>query len=342
MTGAARASPERSVEANPRPSLRERWARHPPGLGLLVGAGLLAGYVVAGLTALVVFRNSLGTDSVVPQWVDPQYASAPSWTHPFGVLPGIGVDLFSAIWQATPWDIGIIGGVLAIDVALGFLLGGIAGSKEGSLFDGIVTFVGDSLGAIPTFFLVIIVFAGLATVAPQNVGLPAFIGIFGLTLWPTMARTVRERARSIAHEPFVEASRASGASESHLLFRHILPNSLGPVLAQVPLDLAPIFFVLSAFPWYFNCAGPPHAVPHGSGPPVPFLVAALPAFSPLPSPAFPEWGFFLGIGTCEGISYPGQAEYWWMFVFPLMAILVFGLAIALVCDGIERWRHYGR
>jgi len=343
MTGVPKTPPTKVLASGPRPTLRERWARRPPGLGFLVGAGLLAAYVVAGLSALIIFRGSLTEIPVNPTWVNPSTIIGPSWDHPFGVLPGLGIDLFQAIWQATPWDLGIVGGIIGIDVTIGFLLGAVAGYREGSVLDAVVTFVVDSLGSIPTFFFVIIVFAGLATVAPSRVGIPVFVGVFGLVLWPTMARTVRDRARGVAHEPFVEASRASGASSRHILVRHILPNSLGPVLAQIPLDIAPIFFVLAAFPWYFNCAapGPPPGGPPNL-PPVPYLVPALPAFSPLPSPSFPEWGFLLGVGTCEGLSYPGQPAHFWMFLFPLLAILVFALAVGFVCDGIERWRRLDR
>jgi peptide/nickel transport system permease protein len=318
------------------PTLRERWGRRPPGLGLLVGAGLLLAYVIAGLSALVEFQGSLNHLSTNRDWI-PAYAPiAPSWAHPFGILPGFGTDLFRAIWQATPWDLAIVGSILAIDVFLGFFLGAIAGAREGGVLDGVVTFMGDSLGAIPSFILVIIAFAGLAIVLPPNLGLPAFVGVFGFILWPTMARTVRERARAVSHEPYVEASRASGATRRHLLLRHILPNSLGPMLAQLPLDVAPIFFVLAAFPWYYNCAGPSPALESA------YAVPGLPALSPLPSVVFPEWGYLLGVGTCFGAGYPGQLSYWWMYVFPLMAILVFGLAVGLVCDGIDRWRALGR
>jgi ABC-type dipeptide/oligopeptide/nickel transport system permease subunit len=324
------------------PTLRDRWFRRPPSLGLYVGAGLLGVYLAAALSALVVFRGSLGQLSANPAWVPPFNPIGPSWAHPFGILPGFGTDLLQAVWQATPWDLAIVASILAIDALLGLLLGGIAGFYEGGLLDGVVTFVCDSLGSIPSFFLVVVAFAGLATVAPGNVGLPVFVGLFGVILWPTMARTVRERARAVAHEPFVEASRAAGASSPHLLLRHILPNSVGPVLAQLPLDVAPIFFVLSVFPWFYNCAGPPKPHAPGSVPPPPYLVPNLPPLSPLPSASFPEWGYLLGFGTCEGFSVPGGFDHWWMYLFPLLAILVLGLAIGLVCDGIERWRRFER
>jgi ABC-type dipeptide/oligopeptide/nickel transport system permease subunit len=321
----------------PRPGLRERWARDPPGLTFWGGAILLAFYLGVGLSALLEFRGSLGQLSRNPAWAPPFSPLGPSWSHPFGVLPGFGVDIFRALWQATPWDLAIVAGVLAIDASLGIVLGAVAGLHEGGAVDAAVVFVGDSLGSIPSFLLVVLAFAGFATVAPGDTGLPVFVAIFGLILWPTMARTVRERARAVANEPFIDAARASGASSRYVFLRHIVPNSLGPVLAQIPLDVAPIFFVLSAFPWFYNCVGP---TPPDSG--VFYHVPVLPPFSPLPSVSFPEWGYLLGFGTCIGLTPAGIFDYWWMYLFPLLAIVGLGFAIGLFCDGLDRRRQADR
>jgi ABC-type dipeptide/oligopeptide/nickel transport system permease subunit len=343
--GVSGAGPTHGIPASPRPTLRERWARRPPSLGFLVGVGMLGVYVVAAVSAVFVFGSSLGTLPRNWAWVPPYNPIGPSSSHLFGVMPGFGTDLFNAIWRATPWDLAIVAGILAIDVFLGFFLGAIAGLDEGGLADATITFVGDSLGSIPTFLLAVVVFAGLIVVAPNSVGLPIFVAVFGIILWPTLARTVRERARTVAHERYVEAARASGATFPSILVRHVLPNAVGPVLAQLPLDLAPIFFVLSAFPWYYNCqlpGGPPPPPGHPPPPPLPYLFPNIPAFSALPSAQFPEWGYLLGFGTCEGFSFPGGFDYWWMYLFPLLAIVGLGVALGLVCDGIERWRQFNR
>jgi ABC-type dipeptide/oligopeptide/nickel transport system permease subunit len=314
-------------------------SRHRPvrsaGPGFWVGVGLLSLYLAAALSALYVFRGSLSQLSENLRWA-PIPAMGPSWAHPFGIMPAFGTDLFRALWQATPWDLGIVAGILSIDVTLGFLLGGWAGLTEGGLPDVMITFVGDSLGSIPPFILAVVLFAGVSTLRPGELSLPLFVVLFGLILWPTMGRTVRERARLVAHEPYVEAARASGATSRHLLVRHILPNSVGPVLAQVPLDVAPIFLVLSAFPWFYTCGGVSWY------PPPDFVIPHLPAFSPLPSVQFPEWGFLLGVGTCVGFTIPGGFSSWWTYLFPLLAIVGLGVAIGLFCDGIERIRRFER
>jgi thermopsin len=319
------------LPALPRPSLRERWARRPLGAGLWVGLGILGAYVAVALSALFVYRNSLDQVPTNANWIPPFNTIGPSTAHPFGVLPGLGTDLFRALWQATPWDLAIVAGILAIDAGLGWVLGSLAGMSEGGALDSVVTFLGDTLGAIPSFFLVVALFAGLATVAPTEVGLPIFVLLFGLVIWPTTARTTRERARLVAREPFLESAEASGGDRPYLFFRHILPNSISPLLAQLPIDVAPIFFVLTIFPWFWDCAGP------GGSKGTYYLIASLPPYSPLPSVNFPEWGNLLAVGTCEGlpISTVGTT-YWWMVLFPLLAIIVLGIGIALVCDGIDK------
>jgi ABC-type dipeptide/oligopeptide/nickel transport system permease subunit len=339
MSGVASGPTSVKSSPAPRPSLRARWARHPPGLGLWLGSALLGVYLIAALSALVVFRQSLSVLPTNPSWVPPFSPIGPSWSHPFGVMPGMGTGLFRAIWQATPWDLAIVASILTIDVILGLFLGALAGLNEGGRVDAVVTFVGDSFGSIPALFWVMIVFASFAIASPGTLELPAFVVIFGVILWPTTARAVRERARLVSHERFVESARASGANDRQVLIRHILPNSLGPVLAQIPVDVAPIFFVLTVFPWFDNCVNRPPP-PFGAGPP--YLTPLLPSFSPLPSVSFPEWGYLLGFGTCEGFSFPGGFSYWWMYLFPLLAIVVLGIAIGLVCDGIERRRRFVR
>ncbi|HTW55994.1 MAG TPA: ABC transporter permease subunit [Thermoplasmata archaeon] len=302
---------------------------------LWTGGLMLAAYLGVAIAALLEFRHSLARLSTNVYWVAGDPPIGPSWAHPFGIMPGIGTDLFRAIWQATPWDLAIVASILTIDVVLGLFLGSIAGLYEGGAIDAAVTFVGDSIGAIPPYLFLLVVFEGLTVAYPHSVGLPVFVLLFGVILWPTMARAVRERARIVSHETFVESARASGAGPRRLLLRHIVPNSIGPTLAQIPIDVAPIFFVLSVFPWFYSCQVNPGKYEG-------FLIPILPPGSPLPSTLFPEWGYLLGFGTCAGVSTIGGPTYWWLFVFPLMAILGLGVAIAFVCDGLERWMGFHR
>jgi ABC-type dipeptide/oligopeptide/nickel transport system permease subunit len=321
------------------PSLRERLGRRPLGSETWAGLILLGFYAAVAISAILVFGSSLDAVPSNVYWVPPppifRATLGPSMAHPFGVLPGLGTDLFQAVWKATPYDLAIVTAILLFDVALGWTLGALAGMTEGSYLDSVIRFVGDTFGAVPSFFWVIALFAGFATVAPGSVNLTVFVLVFGFVIWPTTARTTRERARTVAREPFLEAAKAAGASPTYRYFRHILPNSTGPLLAQIPVDIAPIFFVLTALPWFWDCA---LSTNHSGSPiPVPYMVPSLPTYSPLPTVSFPEWGNLLAVGTCEGfpISTAGPV-FWWMFVPTLVAILGLGIATALLCDGLAR------
>ncbi len=320
-----------------RPTLRERLGRRPLGAELWAGLVLLTLYGVGAVSALVYFGAGINGFTPNPAWVPPPPIApvhGPSWAHPFGVLSGFGVGLFTVLWKATPWDVAIVAGVLAIDVALGVLLGTFAGMYEGSAFDAAVVFVTDSLTAVPSFILVVGLFAALEFLAPARVNLATFVLVFGLLLWPATARAVRERARIVAREPYIESARAAGAPPRRVYARHLLPNSLDPLLARIPLDLVPIFFVLTVFPWEWNCINPPYV----AGAPF-WLVPTLVPNSPLPTVNFPEYGNLLSIGVCEGMPYLTGQVYWWMVFFPLAAIVGLSAGIALVCDGIEQRMH---
>ncbi len=323
-----------------RPGWRTRYGRHPLGLTFWLGAAVLGGYLVVAVSALVVFHGTLGTLATNPNWIyGPPFGTAigPTSAHPFGVLPGLGVDLFDALWQATPWDLALVAGILAFDAALGWVLGALAGMNEGGALDSVISWVGDTLGAIPSFFLIVGIFAGLSFVAPADIGLPLFVLLFGLIIWPSTARLTRDRARLVARQPYVEATRASGGSRARILVKHILPGSITSVCAQLPMDLAPIFFVLIIFPWFWDCGSAGAKDQHASF----YLLPGLPPFSPLPSVNFPEWGNLLAVGVCYGLPISSGLVasgpiYWWMFVFPLAAILGLAFAVALVCDGLDR------
>jgi len=329
-----------------RPTLRQRFVRHPPGIRFWAGTAILAFYAGVGVSAVFVFGNSLGTLPFNYPWAAGSYIIGPSSAHPFGVISGFGTGLLEAIWQATPWDLAMVAGILSIDATLGWFVGAAAGLRPGGWVDRLLMFLCDSIGAIPSVLLVAVTcFATLWFAHPTPAqdfpptswgyaAMPIFVVVFGVVLWPRMARAVRDRAQFVASSVYVEASRASGASTRRILLRQVMPNSLGPVLAQVPLDTAPVFFFLSIGPWLATCGEA------GAGPPgVGYVVPALPLVTPLPSASFPEWGYLLAVGACEGLGPAAGAlyNYWWMYFFPLLAILVLGLGIGLFCDGIDRW-----
>jgi peptide/nickel transport system permease protein len=285
---------------------------------LLVGLALsafLTGIAVAavldfgpGLTQL---QQSFGLEIAATP-------SPPSATHPFGTLNVLGIDLFVALFQATPIDVALVTGILVAAAAIGWSLGSGAGLFGGAS-EWLVAGAGDVLASVPVVFLVWILFVGIQPLVRGPGVLVVFGALFVAVLWPYYARPVRIVAGSVGASGYFEAARASGASRRRLLVRHGLPNTYVPILAQLPVDVANIFFFLVVFPYVTCITGGTYSL-----------------ISPLPSAAFPEWGTLLGKGICYA-SAPLIGVLWWVFLFPTAAIVLYGIAVATTCDGLERW-----
>ncbi|MCI4324900.1 MAG: ABC transporter permease subunit [Thermoplasmata archaeon] len=286
---------------------------------LLAGLAILLFYLAAAVAALFYYGPGLTTPPIRASWAEQYPPPGPQVAHPFGVMAGLGVDVFGEVARAVPIDLAIVAVALGSSMAIGVLLGAYAGVRGGA-FDFWVTFAADVEAGMPPFFFVVVLYVGVYLFIPPGIRLETFPLFFGAVLWPYYARPVRIVAKQLIGEPFVESARAAGATRRHLLFRHVIPNALFPALAQVPVDLYNIFFVLTIFP-YLACS---------SG-------GIFGLLSPLPNPFYPEWGSLLAQGTCYGFSIASPPGYWWMYLFPAAAIIGLGFGVTLVCDGVERW-----
>jgi peptide/nickel transport system permease protein len=327
------------VSPSPSPSLHPtieeldeevaRWVR--PGLGvrwffrrflgnpsLVAGLGVLGFYIGVAVAALVYYGPSLTTPPFRVDWAESLPPPGPTAAHPFGIMSGIGVDLFGQVVRSFPTDLGMVFLALGTASSVGVLLGAYSAVRGGAA-DFWVGFVADVEAGMPPFFFVIVLFLGLELSLPPQDRFAAFPVMFGAVLWPYYARPVRAVAKQVVTEPFVESARAAGATRRHIVFRHVIPNALYPALAQVPVDLYSIFFVLTIFP-YLSCSN-----------------ANFNLISPLPNLFFPEWGSMLAQGTCNGFSIAAPPGYWWMYTFPALAIIGLGFGITFTCDGIDRW-----
>lgn len=315
------------VEPTAPPSGYARFRR--AALELLDSPALLLGLVLAGffvavsVDAVATFGPHLDAMYTRFTWATGAYPPGPSAAHPFGVEDVLGVDEATALFQATPWDVTLVTGITVPAAVVGLLLGSAAGAGN-RLANGLVVTGGDLVLSIPAPFLVILIFLSISRFLYPAEYLWVFALAFVAILWPYHARVVRQRALIVGQENYVEAARAAGASRTWVVRRHILPNSFTPVLAQIPVDVASIFFVLTAFP-YASCLG-------GGG-----LSSAFSIASPLPSRAFPEWGWLAANGACYGYAPLQAANFWWMYLFPIALIALFSLTVMLICDGLDRF-----
>lgn len=206
----------------------------------------------------------------------------------------MGRDIFSRIIYGT--RISLLASVFAVALAMliGITLGAIAGAL-GGIVDDIIMRICDIFLSFPSLLLAIVI-AAFAGPSLRN----ALIAI-AISWWPWYARIVRGQAISLKERQFVKAARALGNVQSKIIFQHIVPNCMGPVIVQATMDLGGIILTLASLS---------------------FL--GLGAQAPTP-----EWGLMINTSKTYFMN------AWWYSVFPGLAIFVTVLAFNLIGDGLR-------
>ncbi|MBI5756629.1 MAG: ABC transporter permease [Nitrospirae bacterium] len=253
---------------------------------------VLGGVIVICLFAAAVFAPVVSpyepNDINVRHILEP-----PGIKHPFGT-DDLGRDILSrVIWGSR---ISLSVGFVAVGIAtvIGIILGAISGYYGGWIDRIIMRFV-DIMLSIPTFFLL------LAVIAFLEPSIWNIMIVIGLTSWMGVTRLVRAEFLSVKEREFTHAARALGASDLRIIFNHILPNSMAPVLVSAVLGVAGAILVESALSFLGIGVQPPTA----------------------------SWGNILTAGK-DNIEIA-----WWLSVFPGLAILVTVLAYNLLGEGIR-------
>ena len=257
---------------------------------------LVAGAVMSLLVVLVALFAPL---------LAPYPADAGSATHPFIVLhapsaqhwfgtDNVGRDILSRVIYGARISPVIAVFVLLIACVIGIPLGAMAGYFGGWLDEAIMR-VTDIFLAFPPLLLAL----ALAAVLPPS--LTSLIIAISVTWWPWYTRLIRGQAASVAGRPYVESCRALGISSPRILLRHILPNSITPLIVQVSLDFGGVILTVSALSFLGLGAQDPT----------------------------PDWGLMVA----EGQNYFTTA--WWVVTFPGLAILVTAFAFTLLGDGLR-------
>ncbi|MBK9137703.1 MAG: ABC transporter permease [Verrucomicrobia bacterium] len=238
---------------------------------------------------------------------------APSWRHWFGTDVH-GRDVFTRVLYGGRLSlaVGLVGATLSLGI--GVLWGAIAGYAGGRV-DSVMMRAVDVLYAMPTLVFVIVVVTALngllakwetagAPVSPTFARVAGLLLGIGAVSWLTMARIVRGEVLSLRTRPFVEASRALGASDTHILVRHILPNLAGVVIVYLALTV-PAVVLYESFLSYLGLGIQPPAASLGT------LIA-------------------------EGAAQINPLRiYWWLIVFPAGSLALALLALNVVGDGLR-------
>jgi len=264
--------------------------------GLRANPLLVAGAVMSLLIVLV---------ALFAPMLAPYPADAGSATHPFIVLhppsaqhwfgtDNVGRDILSRVIYGARISPVIAVFVLLIACVIGIPLGAMAGYFGGWLDEAIMR-VTDIFLAFPPLLLAL----ALAAVLPPS--LTSLIIAISVTWWPWYTRLIRGQAASVAGRPYVESCRALGIPTYRILLRHVLPNSITPLIVQVSLDFGGVILTVSALSFLGLGAQDPT----------------------------PDWGLMVA----EGQNYFTTA--WWVVTFPGLAILVTAFAFTLLGDGLR-------
>ncbi len=218
----------------------------------------------------------------------------PSLEHPFGT-DNLGRDVLSRmIWGSrVSLSVGFVAMTMA--VAIGTLVGAIAGFYGGTWIDIVLMRIAEAIDIIPVFFLLITV---VSVIRPSIFNIMLVIGV---TSWPGLAQIVRSQFLSLRQRDYTEASRAMGARDARLIFRHILPNAVGPIIVSATLRIGSAILTESSLSFLGLGTQPP----------------------------LTSWGQMLSQGRPFLLQAP------WVSIFPGLAIFVVVICFNFVGDGLR-------
>lgn len=205
----------------PGDALRRAW-RDPQGRLGIVTLGLIALAVTIGPWLL--------PDPAAQPDVIGQASLPPGPGHPFGT-DMLSRDVLARVAAGGRISLSVALLAVALSATLGALVGLLAGYWRGAV-DAVLMRLVDGALAVPRLFLLLLVLA-----AWERVPLPALVVLIGATGWFTTSRLVRGETLRLREETYVRAAEALGASRRRVIFRHLLPNSLGPLLVAATLGV---------------------------------------------------------------------------------------------------------
>jgi ABC-type dipeptide/oligopeptide/nickel transport system permease subunit len=259
-------------------------------VGLIVFAIVVLAAVFAPLLAPHdPFQQNLRDSKLPPAW-----QAEGSWSHPLGT-DALGHDLLSRVIYGArvSLTVGFFGVLIA--AGLGMLIGAVAGYAGGRV-DGAIMALVNLILSLP--YLLFVVF--IASILGRS--LINVILIFGITDSPVFARVTRGEVLRIRESGYVESAISAGAGRARILFDHILPNLIGPLITLATFEMSRMIFYEAGL-GFLGLSVPPNE--------------------------YPTWGNMLAAGRNYLTSYP------WMATFPGLAIMFTSLGMNLLGDWLR-------
>ena len=255
------------------------------------------------LVGLGIFLLLVAIAFIVPhfwKWgyadITPSFATGPSASHPFGT-DTIGHDLFAQVLVATQTSLKSAFIVTVIATAMGTVIGAVAG-YFGKLADAALMRFTDLVLTVPLLALLLV----LANILSKQSSNYLYIAIIiAAVLWTYLARLVRGTFLSLREHDYVIAARAIGSTNKRIIFRHMIPNAIGPIVVNATLTVANAILIESALSFLGLGIQPPE----------------------------------VSLGSLINGGQGAATTEWWLFAFPSGTLVLIILAVNFVGDGLR-------
>lgn len=254
-------------------------------------ASLIGGLIVSVFCIMTIFAPIIAPYD--PKDLQFDKFVEPNSKHLFGT-DKLGRDVFSYVVWGGRISLGVGIGATVLEILIALVIGGVAGFYGGYVDDILMRFT-DIILTLPTIVLLIVA-VSMFEVRSNFI----IMVVLAVIAWPWMARTVRGEILKIKESLFVEAARSLGTSDFRIIFRHILPNALSPIIVLATIDLA----------WFI-------------------LYQATVTFLGLGDLTAVSWGIMINKGR------PYLRTAWWVITFPGLAIFFSTLGFNLLGDGLR-------
>jgi oligopeptide transport system permease protein len=248
---------------------RDAWRRLLKNKLAVFGMAVVVVVTVSALIGPTIIKRATGNAyDVIPKDVRLNKSFAPfrspegkfSWNHPMGT-DNAGRDILARVLSGGQISLMVALIATLVSLLIGVSYGAVAGYAGGHL-DELMMRIVDVLYSLPYVIVVIVVLALLPAKTPTGQMAELFIAI-GAVSWLTMARIVRGQVLSLKNQDFVLAARAIGVSTPKIIFRHLVPNALGPVIVYATLTI-PTAMLSEAFLSFLGLGVRPPRVSWGS------------------------------------------------------------------------------
>ncbi len=283
--------------------LQGAWRRFRKHRMAMTGAGILIAIAIYIVGGSVVFSEAYSNYNDLSIRFE-----APSSTHPFGT-DEIGRDLLARTIYGGQISLAIAVIAASIQVTVGTIMGALSG-YYGGLLDSILMRITEAMLNIPQIFLLLVMakffgnrIADITVLGRTFSGsVVVIVVIIGITSWMYLARIVRSSYLSLREQEFVTAAQCLGVKTWRIIFVHILPNAIAPIIVAATLGIAAAILTEAYISFLGFGVRPPTAT----------------------------WGSMMQGATSAVIQ-----GHWWMWLFPGFLIVITALGINFVGDGLR-------